>query len=174
MKDGYYYCVAVPGTPTSRTSSMASTTPPADRPTQTGIASNCGQYWLVSTYVPTSNSINYMSPLELSIHRSDTCDTITAFNNITLSDFLSWNPSVGTTSCSNLVPDYYVCVGLSSSSSTTSASASSTQPPSSTTTPSSTTRSSSSTTGGGSVVPTPTPTPTQVIHLVCAKMRLLT
>lgn len=100
-----YYCVAVPGSPTSRTATLpASTTAPTAIATQTGMASNCGDdVWLVSS--------------------SDTCTSVTSANGISLTDFEGWNPAVvaadGT--CA-LTEGYYVCVGTANgaSSSTTS------------------------------------------------------
>ena len=48
-----YYCVAVPGTPTTRTSAVSTTAPPTQTPTQSGLASGCTKLWLVSRYAPT-------------------------------------------------------------------------------------------------------------------------
>lgn len=49
IKDDVYYCVAVPGTPTTRTTTIPSATSPADPPTQSGIAEDCTSLWQVST-----------------------------------------------------------------------------------------------------------------------------
>ncbi|EFR04225.1 hypothetical protein MGYG_07232 [Nannizzia gypsea CBS 118893] len=85
IKVGYWYCVAVPGTPRSRTMS-APASPTATNPTQPGFPSNCRKRWLVS--------------------ESETCSIILKFTGITLSDFLRWNPAVGSKSCDNLLPGY--------------------------------------------------------------------
>ncbi|KAK4452188.1 LysM domain-containing protein [Podospora aff. communis PSN243] len=133
-----WYCVRVPGTPTTRTAPPPEPTVPTERPTQPGIAPNCGEFWLVS--------------------RSDTCASIAASERISIADFLAWNPAVGSgTTCSGLKPDFYVCVGLSGSSSTTSRTS---LPPSGTTTSSrisSTTSRASSTSSAPTGVVTPQP-----------------
>jgi hypothetical protein len=44
-----YLCVAIPGTQTTRTAAVPSTTTaPSDMPTQSGIAANCSEFWFVS------------------------------------------------------------------------------------------------------------------------------
>ncbi|CAK7197530.1 hypothetical protein SEUCBS139899_000178 [Sporothrix eucalyptigena] len=102
----HYYCVAVPGTPTTRTAAIATPSPTPKAPVQAGIAPNCISWWLVK---PT-----------------DTCDIITAANKLTLQQFLAWNPAVASNStagnatgpsnstratiCAQLLPDYDVCV----------------------------------------------------------------
>ncbi|OHW97433.1 LysM domain-containing protein [Colletotrichum incanum] len=91
IQDNVYYCVAVPGTPTTRTAPVPSATFPAEAPTQSGIAQDCSSLWLVSTL--------------------DTCASIVKAKDIALADFLKWNPSVGSgTTCSKLLPGYNVCV----------------------------------------------------------------
>jgi LysM repeat protein len=137
IKSDTYYCVGVPGTPTSRTTTVAepAPTPPEERPTQEGIAANCGRYWLVS--------------------RTDTCASIAAHNGVSLDNLAAWNPALGAaTGCGGLKPDFYVCVGLQTtttgtgapSSTTSSGSASSSTSSSSTAPPSSTTSSPAETT----------------------------
>ncbi|GAB0145996.1 hypothetical protein EsHS_00006410 [Epichloe bromicola] len=64
---------------------------PTEAPVQTGIKADCSKFWHVS--------------------RTDTCDKIVRVNGISLADFLSWNPAVGS-SCDNLKSDYNVCVGI--------------------------------------------------------------
>jgi LysM repeat protein len=59
-------------------------------PTQAGIASNCNKYYLVQS--------------------GDGCYNIAAANGITLANFYSWNPAVGS-SCQTLYAGYYVCIG---------------------------------------------------------------
>ncbi|KAH8896311.1 hypothetical protein GQ53DRAFT_743558 [Thozetella sp. PMI_491] len=91
LVEGTYYCVSVPGTPTTRTA-IVTPTPTPTAPVQPGIAANCISWWLVKT--------------------TDTCDIITTANSLTLDQFLEWNPDVanGTGSCTQLYPDYDVCV----------------------------------------------------------------
>ncbi|KAH8698612.1 hypothetical protein BGW36DRAFT_148853 [Talaromyces proteolyticus] len=79
---GYYVCVGI----------SASTPSPIPSPTQTGIASNCNDYYKVQS--------------------GDTCVGIANDNKISLSEFYSWNPAVGS-SCQVLLTGYYVCVGVS-------------------------------------------------------------
>ncbi len=152
IKPYTYYCVAVPGTPTTRTAAVAEPTTttaaaPTGRPTQAGIAADCAAYWFVSTL--------------------DTCASIAELNGISQADLVAWNPALGS-DCGGLVADFDVCVGLtpstlttsegsgastSPSSTTTDAPTSSSPPPSTTTAPPPT-----STTGGGSGgVVTPSP-----------------
>ena len=79
---GEWYCVAVPGTPTKG----------APSPHQSGIASNCNQYYMAKS--------------------GDTCYSIAAQNNtFTVSQFEGWNPAVGS-SCSNLEVGEWYCVGV--------------------------------------------------------------
>jgi hypothetical protein len=62
-------------------------------PQQTGIISNCNKYHLVES--------------------GDGCASIASAYGISLSNFYSWNPAVGS-SCGALWLGYYVCVGTSS------------------------------------------------------------
>jgi hypothetical protein len=52
---GDYYCVAIPSTPTTRTTSYSSTPLPSNgigpQPEQPGIPAACADYWFVGTYV---------------------------------------------------------------------------------------------------------------------------
>ncbi|KZL74226.1 LysM domain-containing protein [Colletotrichum tofieldiae] len=134
-----YYCVGVPGTPTTRTTPVPEqTAPPAeDLPTQEGIASDCTSFWLVSS--------------------ADTCSSIASQGGITLADFKAWNPAVGD-ACDGLKPDFYVCVGRGSGTGTGTSSSAAVP---STTTASRTSSSAvvpSTTTSSGAVA---TPTPIQ-------------
>lgn len=89
---GYYVCVGVPGTPTSRPTSSASATPTGPSPEQTGIISTCTSFYKVVS--------------------GDTCQKITDnYGTFTLANFYSWNPAVGS-DCSGLLLGYYVCVGV--------------------------------------------------------------
>jgi hypothetical protein len=76
---------------------------------------------------------------------SDTCADIASSAGISVSDFESWNPTVGS-DCSGLWLDYYVCIGIvgGNTSSTTT-----------TTTTTSTSMSTSTSTGNGVTTPTP-------------------
>ncbi|KAH8768227.1 LysM domain-containing protein [Diaporthe sp. PMI_573] len=92
---GYYVCVGVPGTPTSKpTTTLATTTsaPSAPTPTQSGLVSFCTSYYKVGS--------------------GDTCQKIVdKYGTFTLANFYSWNPSVGN-DCSQLWGGYYVCVSV--------------------------------------------------------------
>lgn len=89
-----WYCVGSPDTPTTRTSGAASptTSVSSSRPTQSGIATGCSKFWLVSA--------------------ADTCDSIVRQAGITADDFYSWNHAITVGSCEGLAADYYVCVGV--------------------------------------------------------------
>ncbi|EEP82317.1 predicted protein [Uncinocarpus reesii 1704] len=91
LVDGKWYCVSIPGTPTTRTEA-GSTTEWPETPTQSGIATNCSKLWLVGVH--------------------DTCLSIANFNGITEIQFLGWNPAVGTSKCDNLPLNFYVCVAV--------------------------------------------------------------
>jgi hypothetical protein len=67
---------------------------PRPSPTQEGLTSDCSQFYLVQ--------------------KGDGCYDIAHNNGISPDNFDSYNPSVGA-DCSNLYPDYYVCVGVSGS-----------------------------------------------------------
>ncbi|KAF4948697.1 hypothetical protein FGADI_9472 [Fusarium gaditjirri] len=90
IEDNTWYCVAGPGTRTTRTADLSTPTRPATAiPTQSNVASDCKEYWLVS--------------------KKDTCKSIRRANSISLEKFLAWNPALGS-KCSGLKPDSYVCV----------------------------------------------------------------
>ncbi|KAF1357176.1 hypothetical protein EJ07DRAFT_129973, partial [Lizonia empirigonia] len=109
--DQQYLCVGIPGTPTTRTADAPSTTaPPAEAPTQSGMAADCNELWLVSS--------------------SDSCSSIAKSKGISQAQLLSWNPALGTSTCTNLTPDYYICVSAGGSTGTTT-SPSVTSPPAS-------------------------------------------
>jgi LysM repeat protein len=88
----YYVCVGLIGSktaaPTSTVPTNGVTTP---TPTQSGMVRNCKKFYDVKS--------------------GDGCAAIASSYGISLSDFYSWNPAVKT-DCSQLWPDYYVCVGL--------------------------------------------------------------
>lgn len=72
------------------------------------------------------------------VEPDDGCQAVANRNNISLADFLSWNPDVGS-SCSGLWANVYVCVGIIGGDS-----------------PTPTTLSTSTHTGNGVATPTPT------------------
>ncbi|KAL5358870.1 LysM domain protein [Aspergillus floccosus] len=99
LQAGYYVCIGVGGStaPTTTTTTAATTTSATNMPQQTGIASTCNKYHLVSD--------------------GDTCDVIVAKYGIALSNFYAWNPAIGS-SCSSLWLGYYVCAGVSGTTTT--------------------------------------------------------
>ncbi|KAK3933515.1 hypothetical protein QBC46DRAFT_326379 [Diplogelasinospora grovesii] len=138
---GDYYCVAVPGTPTTRTTGVPTTTSfPSNgvgpQPEQTGIPASCSAYWLVSP--------------------SDNCTTIAAANGVTETQIEQWNPALGGAGCPNLLADYYICVGMPGTTGSVTTTSGSTGPTGSTTT-----TSSSSGVAATTSPPISTPTPVQ-------------
>lgn len=92
---GYYYCVGVPGTPTTKPS--ATTPKPTatgvqiPEPTQEGIAKNCNKFHQIT--------------------KTTTCSSIENYYKLPLAQFLTWNPAVGK-DCSGLWVGYWVCVSV--------------------------------------------------------------
>ncbi|KAF5874875.1 uncharacterized protein Bfra_003324 [Botrytis fragariae] len=86
-----YYCVGISAavTTTSAGSATAVSTP---SPVQTGIVSDCDQFYEVET--------------------NDSCEIVVGKYGITLDEFYSWNPAIGS-SCQFLELNVYVCVGIS-------------------------------------------------------------
>ncbi|KAJ5660691.1 carbohydrate-binding module family 50 protein [Penicillium longicatenatum] len=138
---GDYYCIAIPGTPTTATSTATtatySTNGVGPQPEQTGISDDCSSYWLVGV-----------------VDRDDTCATIEEANSITEEQFLDWNPALGS-DCSNLLEDYYVCVLMPNATTTGGNLTVSTD--NSTTTSSTSTSTITTTTTTGVSLSTPTP-----------------
>lgn len=125
-----YLCVGVVGSgttlttttkPATTTSSGNGITTPT--PTQAGMVGNCDRFHLVKS--------------------GDQCGTIVSTYGITLSNFYSWNPAVGT-NCEALWLDTYVCVRTIGF-----------VPPKTTTTTTTTTKKTTTTTAGGVATPTP-------------------
>lgn len=149
IDDGFHYCVGVPGTPTTRTAApipIPTGTVPDEDPIQTqpGIAAGCAALRLV--------------------HLDDTCARITSRNGISLDDFLAWNPSVGAsvaTGCTNLLPNYHVCVSMAGEDGETSTTTTPGPTPTSTTTSATMTTTTTTTTAGGGGGSAPPPSPVQ-------------
>ncbi|KAK1758814.1 LysM domain-containing protein [Echria macrotheca] len=133
-----YYCVAIPGTPTTRSAPVSEPTTPPERPTQPGVAADCGAWWLVAD--------------------EDTCASIAVHNGVSETELGAWNPALGS-ACAGLEKGYYICVGLQGDGSTSEPPVS---PPATTTSSSSRISSTStsappSTTTSAGGVATPTP-----------------
>jgi hypothetical protein len=62
-------------------------------PIMTPVAENCNRYHKVAS-------------------SSTSCKTIAEYNEIKLSDFFKWNPSIPNPDCNNLVVNSYVCIGI--------------------------------------------------------------
>lgn len=129
---GYYVCVGISGSTASATTVATTTTGNGivtPTPTQAGMVSDCDVFHLVVS--------------------GDTCSAISTAAGVSLTDFYSWNPAVGST-CATLFIGYYVCIGVSGTATTT-------LPP-------------TTTTGNGVVTPTPIQTGMvancDVFHLV--------
>ncbi|KAM5430480.1 hypothetical protein McanMca71_007204 [Microsporum canis] len=99
MWAGYYYCVAIPGTPTAKptmttTTSSKTPTPTGPSPTQDGIVANCKAYYKAVS--------------------GDNCAVIASrYGTFTLEQFIEWNPAVKP-DCSAIWIGYYYCVGIPS------------------------------------------------------------
>lgn len=135
---GLYYCVAVKGTPTTRTAPY-STTATSSLP----LTTNCADTWFVGV--------------------GDSCQSIVDANDISMTNFLLWNPQLSATKPSqcSVVANSYVCVGIAGNNTSTSVpgpTTSSTLSGSTTTSSTSTSSTASSTSTGGAVS---TPLPTQ-------------
>ncbi|CAI7579643.1 unnamed protein product [Penicillium pancosmium] len=99
MGEGYedtYYSSATPTHTSTATPTPSSTCPPggveAPGSTQSGVPCTCKKYQKYQT--------------------GKYCQDMADDNDITLKEFLAWNPAVGD-GCKNLWPDYYYCVGVS-------------------------------------------------------------
>jgi hypothetical protein len=137
-----YYCIQINFNPvsmstTATTSTTMTTTPPittttttsgdgisTPTPIQTGMASNCNKFYLVAS--------------------GDNCETIAMDEGISLTEFYTWNPAVGT-NCEYLDLGDYVCVDVIGI------------------VPSQTTTTTTSTIGPGNGITTPTPYQTGMV-----------
>ena len=91
-----YYCVGIPGTPTTRpaTSTKPTTTGngvSTPLPTQPGMVSNCNKFHFINKGV--------------------VCTQVTSYQKISREDFVKWNPTVNS-DCSGMQADVNVCVGV--------------------------------------------------------------
>ncbi|KPM44174.1 hypothetical protein AK830_g2383 [Neonectria ditissima] len=91
-----YYCVGVPGTPTTKPS--ATTAKPTatngiqtPSPIQDDMVKNCNKFHLVKD--------------------GKKCSTVASKNNISIPDFLEWNPKAGS-GCTGLKTNVYACVSI--------------------------------------------------------------
>jgi hypothetical protein len=94
-----YYCVGIPGTPTSPPASATTTSTgtPGPSPNQPGIIDTCTRYYEAQS--------------------GDDCSSIVKqFGSFDFEDFLKWNPAVGA-DCKGLWAKIYYCVGMFESSS---------------------------------------------------------
>jgi LysM repeat protein len=125
---GYHVCVGIVGgvpPPTTTSGGNGISTP---TPTQTGMVGNCNEFHLVVS--------------------GDSCPDIASDNSISLADFYSWNPAVGS-DCRTLIVGYHVCVGIVGGTPTT-----------------------TTTTSTGNGISTPTPTQTGMVGN-CNKFHLV-
>ncbi|KAJ4165703.1 hypothetical protein LMH87_007324 [Akanthomyces muscarius] len=133
MTDGAWYCVGVPGTPTTRTRPIPTTFTPDPSTTKSGSATTTGQSTTSPSKTPTSTTstptttsgggeIATPSPtrdgMVAACHRfyraqsGDGCWSIANAAKIELDNFYAWNPAVAT-DCSGLWLNYYYCIGIS-------------------------------------------------------------
>ncbi|KAJ2970858.1 hypothetical protein NUW58_g9574 [Xylaria curta] len=86
-----YYCVGIPGTPTSPPTTSP-TGAPKPSPTQEGLIESCTTFYKAV--------------------KGDTCDKIVSkYGTFTAADFFKWNPAVGS-DCSGIWAETYYCVGI--------------------------------------------------------------
>ncbi|RSL59367.1 hypothetical protein CEP54_007320 [Fusarium duplospermum] len=91
-----WYCVGIPGTPTTKPSSTtrkptATGGIQTPSPIQEGIPKNCEKFHLIKS--------------------TTTCASIESYYKLPLATFLSWNPAVGK-DCGSLWTGYWVCVSV--------------------------------------------------------------
>jgi LysM repeat protein len=88
-----WYCIGIPGTPTSAPSVPSATGNPKPSPTQDGLIGSCTTFHKAVS--------------------GDTCDKIVnKYKTFTLAEFYKWNPAVGD-DCSGLWLNTYYCIGIS-------------------------------------------------------------
>ncbi|KAJ5036790.1 hypothetical protein NUH16_004669 [Penicillium rubens] len=102
LQPDFYVCVGVTAMATTTATITTTTSAPTGlttpTPTQSGMVSNCNNFY--------------------DVVKNDGCYDIAAANSIALDDFYKWNPAVKT-DCSGLQPDVYVCVGVKATATTT-------------------------------------------------------
>ncbi|KAF2261556.1 hypothetical protein CC78DRAFT_470029 [Lojkania enalia] len=84
-----YCCVSIIGHEPTPTNPGGGVTTPT--PFQPGMVNNCKKFYLVQ--------------------KGEGCDTVTKKNNVSLANFVKWNPGVGS-DCRNMWAEAYVCVGI--------------------------------------------------------------
>ncbi|WXC44134.1 hypothetical protein QX201_003869 [Fusarium graminearum] len=91
-----WYCVGIPGTVTKKPITTTTPTPTngvtTPSPIQDGMVKNCNKFHKIMS-------------------TTTTCANIENYYKLPLKTFYEWNPSVGT-SCTHLLVDYWVCVGV--------------------------------------------------------------
>lgn len=90
---GYAYCVQGPPSSTSAGSPTSTAAAGPGAPTQSGIASNCDEYYTIAS--------------------GDSCTKIEGQFNDTFTELYGWNPAIGD-NCQSLWVGYAICVGVSS------------------------------------------------------------
>ncbi|KAJ5219440.1 uncharacterized protein N7498_001539 [Penicillium cinerascens] len=111
LQSGFCYCVQI----NFESTSPSPTSSALEVPTTTGNTSSS------STTTTSGNSIATPTPIESGMVNNcdvfhqvvsgDSCQGIAAAAGITLTDFYTWNPTVGS-GCSSLWLGYYVCTGI--------------------------------------------------------------
>ncbi|KAL2810289.1 hypothetical protein BJX63DRAFT_434454 [Aspergillus granulosus] len=102
---GYYVCITAESDSSSSSSTSSTTTTTTTTTTLTSTRSG------VTTPTPYESGITDDCDEFHLVVSGDTCADIVSDAGITLDDFYSWNPTVGT-DCSGLWLGYYVCVGI--------------------------------------------------------------
>ncbi|KAI6779853.1 carbohydrate-binding module family 50 protein [Emericellopsis cladophorae] len=97
IQDHVWYCVAKEDTPTTRTNTPSVSTAPATRPTQSGVADDCTDWWLVGL--------------------DDDCEQICDETGISPTNLTTWNTAIDD-DCQGLEVDKYICVGVDGESDT--------------------------------------------------------
>lgn len=105
---GTYYCIATPDLPNYID---GVTTTSSSTPTTSGVGNG------VVTPTPTQSGMTKSCKTFHKVVSGDTCYDIAVAASITLDDFYSWNPAVGS-DCHALQLDFYVCIGTSMPSTT--------------------------------------------------------
>ena len=90
---GYAYCVEGPTSATGSGSPTTTTTEGPSAPTQSGIASDCDEYYVIAS--------------------GDSCSKVETQFNDTFTELYRWNPAIGD-DCQSLWVGYAICVGVSS------------------------------------------------------------